>query len=403
MALISLDRMKEIIDLPDSAETLLKKSEKEIRFSLNLKTSKDKIICYDAFVVYHNVVLGPAKGGIRFSPSASMDETKNLAEIMTYKNALMGLPFGGGKSGIRFDPYSVDDFIRMAIIKEYVHMIREELYAGSYVPAPDMGSTPQDMAVIYGETHKAESVTGKPVTIGGLPGRLQATGRGVSCATRLCIENLLKKDIKDTNIAIQGFGNVGRWTAYFLSQMGTKIIAIDDIGGAVYNKKGIDIEKLFRYSPTSRDSVKGFPESEEITFEEFLSLDTDIFIPAARENVITSETAPKIKTRLVVEGANDPTTEEGEKILLKKGVKVFPDFFANSGGVIASYIEWRNARSGNQTSAEEVFGMIDKKIESTFFSGLKAKKDLKCEGFREPFYSIALNTLIKAMKERMWI
>lgn len=403
MALIPLERMKEIIDFPAAAETLLEKSEKEIKFSLNLKMSKDEIICFDAFVVYHNVVMGPAKGGVRFSLNASMDETRNLAEIMTYKNALMGLPFGGGKSGIKFNPYNVDDFTRIAIIKEYVHMIREELASGAYIPAPDMGSTPQDMATIYGETHKAESVTGKPVIIGGLPGRLQATGCGVSHAVKLGVENILKKSLNETEITVQGFGNVGRWTAYFLRQMGAKITAVSDIGGAVYNKNGLDVVKLLDYCPTSRDSVKGFPGAEPLTRAEFLSVESDVFVPAALERVITAETAPKIKTKMVVEGANDPTTEEGEKYLLKNGVRLLPDFFANSGGVIASYIEWRNAKSGNQTSEKEVFEMINGKIEETFFAGLKAKKDLKCASLREAFSSLALNALIEAMRARLWI
>jgi len=332
-----------------------------------------------------------------------MDETRNLAEIMTYKNALMELPFGGGKSGIKFDPYKVDDFTRIAIIKEYVHMMREELASGAYIPAPDMGSTPQDMATIYGETHRAESVTGKPVIIGGLPGRLQATGRGVSHAVKLGVENILGKKLEETQITVQGFGNVGRWTACFLKQMGAKVITVSDIGGGVYNKKGIDIEKLMDYCPTSRDSVKGFPGGESVTMEEFLSVESDVFVPAALENVITKETAPKIKTKIVVEGANDPTTEEGEKYLLKNGVRLLPDFFANSGGVIASYIEWRNAKSGNQTSEKEVFEMIDGKIEQTFFAGLKAKNELKCGSMREAFSALALNALIDAMKARLWI
>jgi len=403
MALISLDRMKEIMDVPATAETLLNKSEKEIKFSLNLKMLRDEIICFDAFVVYHNVVLGPAKGGIRFSPNASLDETRNLAEIMTYKNALMGLPFGGGKSGIRFDPYRVDDFTRIAIIKEYVHMIREELNAGSYIPAPDMGSTPQDMATVYGETHKPESVTGKSVIIGGLPGRLQATGRGVSCATRLGVEKIIGKPLKDTRVTVQGFGNVARWTAYFLHRMGAKIIAIEDIGGAIYDGSGINVEALLSYCPTSRDTVKGFRGAEDISLDEFLSLETDVFIPAALENVITAGTAPKIRAKMVVEGANDPTTEEGEKCLLEKGIPLLPDFFANSGGVIASYIEWRNAKSGNQTSEEEVFEMIDKKIESSFHAAVQAKKERKCRSFREAFSSLALGSLIEAMRARLWI
>lgn len=403
MALISLDRMKEIMDIPATAETLLNKSEKEIRFSLALKMSKDEIICFDAFVVYHNVALGPAKGGIRFSPGASMDETRKLAEIMTYKNALMGLPFGGGKSGICFDPYKVNDFTRIAIIKKYVHMLREELNSGAYIPAPDMGSTPQDMAIVYGETHRPESVTGKPVIIGGLPGRLQATGRGISCAAKLGVEKILGKQLKDTKVTIQGFGNVGRWTAYFLHQMGARITGIADIGGAVYDSKGINIDKLFEYAPTSRNTVKGFPGAEEISPDEVLSMETDLLIPAALENVITAETAPKIRAKMVVEGANDPTTEEGENCLLKKGVTVLPDFFANSGGVIASYVEWRNSKSGNQSSEEEVFEIIDKKIESSFHAALRAKKEKKCGSFREAFFSLALDSLIEAMRARLWI
>jgi len=403
MALIPLERMKEIMDIPRPAEILLQKSEKEIKFSLNLKTSKDDIICFDAFVVYHNVVMGPAKGGVRFSPGASLEETRKLAEIMTYKNALMGLPFGGGKSGIQFDPYKVDDFTRIAIIKEYVHMIREELYSGAYVPAPDMGSTPYDMAVIYGETHIPESVTGKPVIVGGLPGRLQATGRGVSWATKLGCEKLLGISIKNAEIVLQGFGNVGRYTAYFLQEMGARIIAVQDIGGAIYNKKGLDIEKLFKHCPASKDTVKGFSEAEEISADEFFSLECDTFIPAAMENVITEKTAPKLKAKMVVEGANDPTAEDGEKILLDRGIIVLPDFFANSGGVIASYVEWRNAKSGNQTSEEEVYEIIDEKIENTFFDGLKKKEELRCRSFREAFFSLALNSLIDAMRARLWI
>ena len=403
MALVSLERMKEIMDVPPAAEILLNKSEKEIRFSLNLKMLRDKILCFDAFVVYHNVVMGPAKGGVRFSPAVSMEETRNLAEIMTYKNALMGLPFGGGKSGIRFNPYNMDDFTRIAVIKEYVHMIREELFSGAYIPAPDMGSTPQDMATIYGETHRPESVTGKPVIVGGLPGRLQATGRGVSHAVKLGIENMMGRKLKESRITIQGFGNVGRWTAYFLHQMGAKITGVSDIGGAVYNRKGMDIGKLLEYSPTSRDTVKGFPGGEPIGTSEFMSLESDVFIPAALEKVVTAETAPKIKAGMIVEGANDPTTEEGEKSLLGKGVRILPDFFANSGGVIASYIEWRNAKSGNQTSDKEVFDMIDSKIEETFLAGVRANKELKCNSLRESFSSLALNALIEAMRARLWI
>lgn len=403
MALISIGKMKEIMDIPESAEILLNKPAKEIKFPLKLKTSKDGFICFDAFVVYHNVAIGPAKGGIRFSSHATLEETKKLAEIMSYKNALMGLPFGGGKSGIQFDPYKVDNFTRVAIVKEYVHQIKDELYSSAYIPAPDMGSIPNDMAVIYGETGMPESVTGKPVAVGGLPGRLQATGRGISRAIKLGSEKLLRKSLKDTEIVIQGFGNVGRWTAYALKEMDAKIIAVQDAGGAIYNKKGLDIDALFKHSPNSNDTVKGFSGAEELSSDDFFSLKCDIFIPAALENVITEKTAPKLNTKMVVEGANDPTTEEGEKILLDKGIIVLPDFFANSGGVVASYIEWRNAKSGNQLSEGEVYEIINNKIEYAFFPGLKKKEELKSESLREAFFALSLNAIIEAMRARMWI
>jgi glutamate dehydrogenase/leucine dehydrogenase len=402
MALIPLDKMKQYMEISNAAEMLLTHPEKEIKFSLNLKIAPNTIICHDAYVIYHNVVLGPAKGGIRFSPTVTVDETRKLAEIMTYKNALMRIPFGGGKSGVCIDPYALDDFRKVAVVKEFVHMIREELVAGHYVPAPDMGTTPTDMAVIYGELHKSECVTGKPVRIGGLPGRLEATGRGVSCATRLGIERILKRKVAGSKIAVQGFGNVGRWTAFFLSEMGAKVVAINDRGGSVYNRAGLNVIKLFDYAPTSRDSVSGFSGSEPISQPDFFGMEVDVLIPAALENVLNSETAPKVRAKLIVEGANDPTSADGEKILKKNGIPILPDFFANAGGVVASYIEWRNAKSGNQTSKQEVFEFIDAKIETIFHEGFTIAKKMKA-GYREAFSYIALNELIKAMEERAWL
>ncbi|MCK9266773.1 Glu/Leu/Phe/Val dehydrogenase [bacterium] len=402
MALVKLARMKKFINIPRDAEILLNNSRKEIKLALNIKIADENLACLDTFIVYHNTALGPAKGGIRLAPDVSFKEVRTLAEIMTYKNALMRLPFGGGKSGIRLDPYKIETSAKVAIIKEYVRMIREELYSGSYIPAPDLGSSPLDMAVIYGETRKPETVTGKPIVLGGLSGRIQATGRGLSKATKLGVENILKKNIEGTNVAIQGFGNVGRWTAHFLSEMGVKVIAVFDIGGVIYNKKGIDIEALFKYAPLSKDSINNFPFAEAITEDEFFSLKTDVFIPAAVESVITKSTAQLMQAKLIVEGANNPTTEEGEEVLLNKGINILPDFYANSGGVIASYIEWKDSKSGNKTSEKEVFELIDAKIDSVFWQGMKAKKKLESTS-REAFFYIALNTLLEAMEARLWI
>ncbi len=205
MATIDFEQVRALIDIPESAERLLSKSEKEIRFSLNLLLHPHGMVEADAYVVYHNTARGPAKGGLRIWPTVTLEHTRALAELMTWKTALVGIPFGGGKSGICLDPYVFPTPNRTANIKEYVHMISEELRSGAYVPAPDLGSTSSDMAVIYGETHIPESVTGKPPRVGGLPGRTEATGYGVAHITALATEALLGQPIADMRVVVRGF------------------------------------------------------------------------------------------------------------------------------------------------------------------------------------------------------
>ncbi|MGC8977095.1 MAG: Glu/Leu/Phe/Val family dehydrogenase [Candidatus Ratteibacteria bacterium] len=403
MAIVKLDRIKEFIKISPAAEKLLETNEKEISFSVNFKTKDDEIVFCDAYVVYHNLVLGPAKGGIRLSENVTLEETRRLAKIMTYKNALTELPFGGGKSGIRVEnPSKIDEFTRISIFKEYVHMIREELVAENYIPAPDLGTDQFDMAVIYGELHKPECVTGKPVKIGGLPGRLEATGRSVATSTKIFVENVMKESIKNMKIGVQGFGNVGRWACYFLEKFGAKIVAISDIYGGIYNDHGFNIEKLFEYAPNKNITIADYPESEKITNEELLEMDVNILIPCATENVITEKNAGKLRCKAVIEGANDPINEKADEILKDMGILVLPDFLCNSGGVIASYIEWRNGKSGNQTEKEEVFREIDKKIEKCFYKISEIKEKLNLT-YREAATYLAVKFLIEAMHERRWI
>ncbi|MCM8803703.1 MAG: Glu/Leu/Phe/Val dehydrogenase [Candidatus Omnitrophica bacterium] len=403
MAIVKLEEIRNFIDISPASEMLLEKNEKEISFSVNFKTKDNEIVFCDAYVVYHNVVLGPAKGGIRMAPNVSLEETRRLAKIMTYKNALTELPFGGGKSGIKLpDNKDIDEFTRIAIFKEYVHMIREELVAGHYIPAPDFGTDQFDMAVIYGELHIPECVTGKPVKIGGLPGRLEATGRSVATSTKLYVNDIMKEDLKNIKIAIQGFGNVGRWTSYFLYKWGAKIIAVSDINGGIYNENGFDIEKLFKYAPTKDITISDYPEGEKITNKELLEMEIDVLIPCATESVINKENANNIKCKVIIEGANDPVTEEGDEILKNKGIEILPDFLCNSGGVIASYIEWRNAKSGNQTEKEDTFNEIDKKITKCFYKIKEMKEKLNIT-YRQTATILAVKFLIEAMHERRWI
>jgi glutamate dehydrogenase (NAD(P)+) len=237
-------KLDQAIPIPLKALKLLERSEKETTIFLNVRVDDRTTITADAFVVYHNTARGPAKGGIRFAPDLTLPEVRDLAERMTWKTALTGIPFGGGKSGVALDPKTLSPYAKREIIREFVHLIRNELTTGSYIPAPDLGTGPREMAVIYGELHIPECVTGKPVAVGGIPGRREATGRGVATAARLAAQRILRKEISECTVAVQGFGNVGRWTARFLSSLGAKVVAISDSKGGAFNGDGLDIEEL---------------------------------------------------------------------------------------------------------------------------------------------------------------
>ena len=400
MPTLDFEKVKPHIDLPREAERLLSKSEKEIRFSLNLLLYPDGLIEADAYVVYHNTARGPAKGGLRIWPTVSLDHTRDLAELMTWKTALVGIPFGGGKSGICLDPRELPRAHKTALVKEYVHMISGEIRSGSYVPAPDLGSTPSDMAVIYGETHMPESVTGKPPRVGGLPGREEATGYGVVEVASLSCETFLKQPLSGTHVAVQGFGNVGKWTCHFLSERGATIVAVSDITGGVYRSDGIPIDELTAYVRRS-GGVGGFP-GDELTNEQLLSLDVDVLIPAAVENVIDDRNADAIHAKLIVEAANGPTTPAADPILERRGILLVPDILANSGGVVASYVEWRQAKSGAMTRAQETYAAIAEQLGAAFQKVLETAGSRRIPP-REAAWVVAVAELVQTMRDRGWI
>jgi glutamate dehydrogenase/leucine dehydrogenase len=401
--MVDFTKLKKFMEIPEAAEMLLKRPEKETTFSLNLKVGPNKMLIYSGYVVYHNIVLGPAKGGVRFAANVTLAETRTLAELMTHKCALMGLPFGGGKSAIAFDPKSISEFERRSLLKEYAHMLRDELAAGAYIPAPDLGSTPSDMAIIYGETHHPESVTGKPPRLGGLPGRREATGRGVSTVTNSACRQLLEKEVKDATIAIQGCGNVGSYTASFLFEKGAKITALSDVSGGLYSQKGLPVPQILEFIRQGKP-ISEYPTDnlKKIDNQALLELPVDILIPAAVENVLNEDNADKISAKLIVEAANGPTTPEADAVFARKKIPVVPDILANSGGVVASYVEWRNAKSGNQTSAKEVYQFIDSKVEPAFIEVLRLTKERKAD-LRNAAYILSVSELVAAMIERSWI
>jgi len=400
MSIIDFNRLKKIISIPAYAQTLLSNPEKEITFQINMHINK-KLSNFDGYVVYYNTVRGPAKGGIRLSPNVTLEETRDLAERMVYKTALTDIPFGGGKSSICMDPTKFNRYDMKCIFQEYVHILQKELSTQTYIPAPDMGSSSLEMMVIYGETHIPESVTGKPITVGGLPGRNEATGRGAAFIAQEAAVNFIDKPINEMSVAIQGFGNVGSFTAYFLSMWGMKVVAVSDAQCGIFNPEGLPISEMMNYA--RKDGILSTLDlGEIISNEDLLALDVDILIPAACENVINVDNAQDIRSSIIIEAANGPTTQEADEVLNSKNIKVIPDILSNAGGVIASYVEWHQGKSGILTDISETFAVIDKLLKKNFVlvKDMAIKQDIS---HRDAALAIAVHKVITAMKDRGWI
>jgi glutamate dehydrogenase (NAD(P)+) len=401
MAVVDFEGLSRHIHLPDDAVRILAKPEKQQIFNLNVHHDQGLLVQTDAYIVYYNTARGPAKGGIRFWPDVTLEETVTLAELMVWKTALVGIPFGGGKSGIAADHHVLSRFQKTVIMKEFVHLLRGDLGAGEYIPAPDMGTNPTDMAVIFGETHIPECVTGKPVAVGGLPGRLQATGRGVATTCALAADAILKRPIQEIRVAVQGFGNVGSWTCWFLHALGAKVVAISDIEGGVYNDRGLDVKGAM----AARKQGKPIPQCAEgnaITNAELLAMDVDVLIPAAIGEVLDAGNAETVRASCVVEAANHPVTHDGEPVMLDKGIPIVPDILANSGGVIASYVEWHKAKSGALTDEQETYDTIDKLITKAFGAVVELARKHNIS-LRSAAHSLAVSEVVRSMEERGWI
>lgn len=400
MSIINFDKLSKIIPIPVNAQTLLSKPEKEITFQINIHINK-KLLNFDGYVVYYNTVRGPAKGGIRLSPNVTLEETRDLAERMVYKTALTDIPFGGGKSGVCMDPTGFDRYDIRCILQEYVHILKMNLNTQTYIPAPDMGSSPLEMMVIYGETHIPESVTGKPITVGGLPGRNEATGRGAAVIAKESAVSFIDKPINEISVAIQGFGNVGSFAAYFLSMWGMKVVAVSDARCGIFNPEGLPIPEMMNYARKD-GTLSTLDLGETISNADLLALDVDILIPAACENVINIDNAQNIRSSIIIEAANGPTTHEADEVLNGKNIKVVPDILSNAGGVIASYVEWHQGKSGILTDISETFAVIDKLLKKNFVlvKDMAEKWDIS---YRDAALAIAVHKVITAMKDRGWI
>jgi len=352
------DRAAQILDLEPGLYKVLRHPEKQITVSVPVMMDNGELEVFTGYRVLYNTVRGPAKGGIRFDMQVNLEEVKALAAWMTWKCAVVNLPFGGAKGGVICDPSKMSIGELERLTRRYTAGIIHTLGPDSDVPAPDVNTNERVMAWVmdtYSMHHRhtvTAVVTGKPVEMGGSLGRREATGRGCMIVTKEALRHLGMK-VAGTTLAVQGFGNVGSVAAQLLVREGCKVRAISDRTGAFYNKNGIDVDAAIEYVKQNR-TLEGFKGGDSITNEELLTSDVDVLLPAALENVITSKNAAQIQAKIVCEGANGPTTAGADSILDEKEIFVIPDILANAGGVTVSYFEWVQDRGGYFWSEDTV-------------------------------------------------
>ncbi len=399
------DKAAEILQLERGVYDFLKTPALQVIVSIPIQMDDGRIEVFEGYRVIHNYALGPAKGGIRYAPDVTLDEVKALAAWMTWKCAVMDIPFGGAKGAVKCDPRRLTKVELEKITRRYTANLLDIIGPDKDIPAPDLNTDEQIMAWIMDtysmhvrRTERAV-VTGKPLILGGSPGRREATGRGVMIVTLAAMEKLKLKPKKSTAV-IQGFGNVGSVSAKLLAEKGLKIIAISDITGGYYNKKGIDVEKAIQYVQKNPEkTLEGFDGGEKITNEELLELECDVLIPAAREDQITKNNAPNIKAKLIVEGANGPTTASADPILEEKGILVVPDIVANAGGVTVSYFEWVQDRMGYYWTVEVVNERLERMMLSAFENVYDTAKKYGVS-LRLGAYILAVDKVAKTLKLR---
>ncbi|TDI76884.1 MAG: Glu/Leu/Phe/Val dehydrogenase [Bacteroidetes bacterium] len=395
----------EHLGLNEEIYNVLKSPDKQVIINIPITMDDGSIRVFEAYRVIHNNVLGPSKGGVRFDPHVNLDEVKALAAWMTWKCAVADIPFGGAKGGICCNPRQMSSGEIERLTRAYTTSLNDVFGPDTDIPAPDMGTGQREMGWMMDQYSRNRGmtingvVTGKPGVLGGSAGRVEATGRGVMVST---LSALAKLEINPYNctIAVQGFGNVGSHAAQLLAERGAKVIAISDITGAYYNKDGIDIEKAINYRLDNRGSLDNFDGAEKMDHaDELLTLELDVLVPAALEDVITKKNANKIKARLIIEGANGPTSAKADDIIAEKGILVVPDILANAGGVTVSYFEWVQNRIGYKWTKERVNRRSDRIMRNAF--GNVYNTSLKFNvTLRIAAYIVAIDKVAKAYSYR---
>ncbi|MDD4316540.1 MAG: Glu/Leu/Phe/Val dehydrogenase [Clostridia bacterium] len=401
-----LDKAAEVMHMPQDEYIILKYPERELKVSLPLKKDDGSVQVYDGYRVQHSTLRGPGKGGIRIHQHVDIDDVKALAAMMTFKCAIVNLPFGGAKGGICVNPSTLSITELERLTRRYTSAILPIIGPEKDVPAPDVGSNSQIMDWVmdtYSMTkgYPIQSVvTGKDIDVGGSLGRKEATGRGITIITQQMMK-ALDKDIRQMRIAIQGMGNVGSISATLLHEKGAKIVAVSDVSGGLYNKNGLDIPVIIGFIDSGKRLLKDYDDgvSAHITNAELIRTDCDILIPAAMENQITAENADDIKASVIVEAANGPTSKEADEMLNSRGVLIVPDILANAGGVVVSYCEWVQNIQSIIWEEDDVNHMLERIMTRAFNEVYESAVNYNCR-MRYGAIILALKRLTNTFKKR---
>jgi glutamate dehydrogenase (NAD(P)+) len=403
VAVAQFDAAADLLQLNDDTRAILRAPKRELTVNFPVRMDNGKVKMFTGYRVQHNINRGPAKGGIRYDLNVSIDEVRALAMWMTWKCAVVNIPFGGAKGGVICDPQSMSPKELERMTRRYTTEIAGIIGPQSDIPAPDVNTNPQIMAWIMDtySMHMGYSVpavvTGKPLNIGGSEGRMEATGRGVAITTREACA-VLGLPFEGARVVIQGFGNVGSITAKLLHKMGCTIVGLSDIHGGVYNPDGIDVPWALRYVAEHHE-LAGMPNTQLVDGTALLELPCDIVIPAALEGQLTHENAERIQAKLIVEAANGPTTREADAIFKRRGITVVPDILANAGGVTVSYFEWVQDLQHFFWSEDEINSKLETVMTNSFHA-VNAKRESTGVDFRMAAYLVAVSRVADATQVR---
>jgi len=395
----NLEKVSDYLSLTNAEKELLLSHKRITKATLNINGK-----VYEAWRIIHNDALGPAKGGIRFHPNVCEDEVKSLSFWMSLKTSLAGLPYGGAKGGVKINPKELSEEELEKVSRAYIRAFHEFIGEDKDIPAPDVYTNPKIMGWMLDEfekikgRHEPGMITGKPLELGGCVLRGDATSKGGKIILDLFLEEEGKSPEK-TNVVIQGFGNAGMNIAKMLHDAGYNVIAVSDSKGGIIDKTGLDIEKVIK-TKKETGSVTQYPKAEKISNKELLELETDVLILAALENQITRENAENVKAEVILELANGPVTSEADDILHERGIVVIPDILANAGGVIVSYCEWCQNKTGHIFSKDYMEKILEEKLTQAFRKTYDLYKEQKRFSMRNAAYAIAIRRILDAEKAR---